>query len=215
MTHMIRLQTGQEFTPVVTASSQIQQAGPLVQLPKELLVFLARLLDFPSQMAFREVSRNFSQITNDVLREIHLSTSFKISQIAFCNQAARFGYLPLLQWESALQPPSLWNAEACENAAYGGHLEVLKWLRENGAPWNEAVCSSAAKRGHLEVLKWLRGNDAPWDVGVCSGAAYGGHLEVLKWLRENGASWNESACAEAAGEGHLEVLKWLREKDAP
>src|SRR3982751_6915659 len=153
MTHMIPLQTGQKFTTVVTASSQIQQVGPLVQLPSELLVVLARLLDFPSQIAFREVSRNFSQITKDVLQEIQLSTSFKISQIAFCAQAARFGYLSLLQWGRGLQPPLLWDAEACENAAGEGRLEVLKWLRGNGATWNEKVCSSAAYRGHLEVLK--------------------------------------------------------------
>ena len=44
-----------------------------------------------------------------------------------------------------------------------GHLEILKWARENGCPWNEDTYSSAAKNGHLEVLKWLRENRCPWD----------------------------------------------------
>ena len=57
-------------------------------------------------------------------------------------------------------------------------------------PWDEA-----AKGGHLEVLKWARENGCPWDVGTCACAAEGGHLEVLKWARENGCPWNEGTCA--------------------
>ena len=51
--------------------------------------------------------------------------------------------------------------------------------------------ASAAGGGHLELLKWLRENDAPWDEGVYTNAASGGHSEVLKWARENGAPYNE------------------------
>ena len=69
----------------------------------------------------------------------------------------------------------------CAFAAYGGHLETLKWLRENGCRWNEWTCAYAAKGGHLELLKWARANDCPWDESTCANAAEGGHLEVLKW----------------------------------
>jgi hypothetical protein len=31
-------------------------------------------------------------------------------------------------------------AETCEWAAKGGHLEVLQWARENGCPWDEDTC---------------------------------------------------------------------------
>ena len=41
----------------------------------------------------------------------------------------------------------------------GGHLEVLKWARENGCQWDEWTCATAAEGGHLEVLKWAREND--------------------------------------------------------
>ena len=37
------------------------------------------------------------------------------------------------------------NKYTCQNAAENGHLEVLKWARENGCPWNELTCSCAAK----------------------------------------------------------------------
>ena len=43
-------------------------------------------------------------------------------------------------------------------AAEGGHLEVLKWARENGSPWDEDICAYAAESGHFEVLKWAREN---------------------------------------------------------
>jgi hypothetical protein len=46
-------------------------------------------------------------------------------------------------------------------AALGGHLEVLKWARENGCPWDELTCAWAAKSGHIEVLKWARANGCP------------------------------------------------------
>jgi hypothetical protein len=42
-----------------------------------------------------------------------------------------------------------------------GHLEILKWARDNGCPWNELTCSYAAEHGHLEVLKWAINNNCP------------------------------------------------------
>lgn len=33
--------------------------------------------------------------------------------------------------------------------ARGGHFEVLKWCREDGAPWNEYTCAYAAEGGNL------------------------------------------------------------------
>ena len=35
--------------------------------------------------------------------------------------------------------------------------------RENDCPWDEDTCSYAAYGGHLEVLKWARLNGCPWD----------------------------------------------------
>ena len=55
--------------------------------------------------------------------------------------------------------------------------------------WNKWTCAYAAKGGHLEVLKWLRDPNLPggpvdWDTMTCACAAKGGQLEVLKWLRD-------------------------------
>ena len=36
--------------------------------------------------------------------------------------------------------------------AQKGHLNVVKYLKENGCTWNLETCAFAAKGGHLEVL---------------------------------------------------------------
>jgi hypothetical protein len=59
----------------------------------------------------------------------------------------------------------------------GGHLEVLKWARENGCPWDENTCAWAAERDHLEVLKWAHENGCPWDERTCAYAAWKGYVE--------------------------------------
>ena len=33
-------------------------------------------------------------------------------------------------------------------------------------PWDSETCSHAAAGGHLEVLKWARDNDCEWDEGT-------------------------------------------------
>ena len=37
-------------------------------------------------------------------------------------------------------------------------LAVLQWVRANGGPWDEETCANAAWGGHLDVLQWAREN---------------------------------------------------------
>ena len=106
------------------------------------------------------------------------------------------------------------NIELCKAAAYGGQLEVLKWLRENSYPWDEMTCACAASGGYLKMLQWARANGCPWDERTCSLAAGGGHFEMLQWARANGCSWNERAMISTAQEGHETVVRALIEAGA-
>jgi len=47
-------------------------------------------------------------------------------------------------------------------------------------------CANAAEGGHLETLKWLRGHDCPWDVRTVEQATAAGHDDVLQWALDNG-----------------------------
>ena len=64
--------------------------------------------------------------------------------------------------------------------------------------------------GHLDVLKWLRDQDppCPWDWETCAWAAEGGHLDVLKWARSQ-----DPPCPQDLPCPWNEVLKWLRSQD--
>ena len=47
------------------------------------------------------------------------------------------------------------------------------------------TCACAAENGHLEVLKYLREEvKAPWDSRTASWAAGSGHLHILEYLVE-------------------------------
>ena len=113
-----------------------------------------------------------------------------------------------------------WTARLYGIAAYYGHLETIKWIKNadlNSSPnWNTSICSSAALNGHLDIIKWARTySPCPWDVWTCAYAAEGGHLETLKWVRQHGCPWDVLTCGRAAIYGHLETLKWAREHGCP
>ena len=135
--------------------------------------------------------------------------------------AARRGYLEVFEkyWSKGPQEKlsKLWAKETCGWAAFGGHLEVMKWLRAKGCPWGTWASSRAAKGGHLVVLQWMRAQDppCPWNSDVCYYAASKGHLEVLRWARSQGCPWDGRAPRDAAGGGHLEVLVWLIKEGCP
>jgi hypothetical protein len=80
---------------------------------------------------------------------------------------------------------------------------------------------AAAKGGHLHVLRWIRevkcdDDDAWFWTEVCAGAARGGHLRVLQFAREecedDAACWDFWTPFKAAQRGHVEVFKWVCER---
>ena len=117
---------------------------------------------------------------------------------ACCPNAVLDGHFCRVQYDSYRKKECPWDASTCANAAKGGHLDVLKWARENHCPWNEDTCANAAKGGHLDILEWARGKGCPWNEETCASAAEGGHLAVLKWARQNHCPWNEETCSRAA-----------------
>jgi hypothetical protein len=106
---------------------------------------------------------------------------------------------------------------ACDGAASGGHLELLKMCREEwGCPWGASTCSSAASGGHLELLKWMRQrpDPCPWDEETCESAASGDRLEVLQWCRANGAPWDHKVCS-ASAQSSKEVRDYIHQQGCP
>ncbi|KAL3663272.1 hypothetical protein V7S43_011681 [Phytophthora oleae] len=73
-----------------------------------------------------------------------------------------------------------------DNAARGGHFEMLKWLHENRTEgYTHAAMDDAAAYGHLDIVKWLHRHRAQCTTLAMDDAADGNHLRVLRWLFEN------------------------------
>jgi len=116
-----------------------------------------------------------------------------------------------------------YNDYPLRKAARYGHLEVVKYLLEQGADLhvdNDYPLRKAARYGHLEVVKYLLEQGADLHVDndyPLRYAAENGHLEVVKYLLEQGAdlhAGDNDALRWAALRGHLEIVKYLVEQGA-
>jgi len=123
------------------------------------------------------------------------------------------------KWSSiALQMSVLSYEDACASAARNGHLEVLKYLREEAkAPWDSWTATRAAQNGHLHILEYLveRKYDEYHEL-ACLYAAEKGHLDCLKYLHETAkAPWDSQAVRGSAREQTTECLQYLLDNNCP
>jgi hypothetical protein len=104
--------------------------------------------------------------------------------------------------------------DACIEAAAGGHLRALQWLRaqEPPHPWGEEVAGVLAARGDLTALQWVRGQEppCPWGPETCDAAAESGQEAALRWLRaqEPPCPWGDHTMRYLARSGPLALVQW-------
>ena len=133
-------------------------------------------------------------------------------QTHFSEQVAGTNKLELLKWARE-EKKCRWDIWTIRTAAEQGNLEMVKYCVANECPIDEFACAYAALKGHLEVLKYLREEvKAPWNSYTANGAAQNGHLHILEYLVERKYDqFVEDACWCAAKYGHLDCLKYLHE----
>lgn len=130
-----------------------------------------------------------------------------------CNGAAKGGHLAILKW--AMTQNAIFNKEIFNYAADGMHFDVMQWLLSNGCPWDERVCSNIAAHGRLDLLQWVRERGCPWDHETTRNAAMFDHLPLLRWARENHCPWHPETCFEAIRNEYWDLLKWALLNGAP
>ena len=130
----------------------------------------------------------------------------------FCEQVAKTNKLELLKWIRE-EKKCRWDRRTINAAASQGNLEMVKYCVANKCPIRTGACANAASGGQLEVLKYLREEvKAPWDEKTADWAAKNGHLHILEYLVERKFDqYSVNACEFAAVHGHLDCLKYLHE----
>jgi hypothetical protein len=130
----------------------------------------------------------------------------------FCWVVARTNKLEFLKWARE-EKKCKWDTETINAAAEQGNLEMIKYCVANQCPIDRWASANAAANGHLECLKYLREEvEAPWGSGTAAWAAGQGQLHILEYLFERKYDKFESwACFCAAKKGHLDCLKFLHE----
>ena len=130
----------------------------------------------------------------------------------FCWKVAETNKLELLKWARE-EKECKWNEGTINRAAEQGNLEMVKYCVANECPIDVEAYANAALKGHLEVLKYLREEvKAPWGSETASYAAENGHLQILEYLVERKYDeFDGEACEHAAEFGHLDCLKYLHE----
>ena len=131
--------------------------------------------------------------------------------------AAGQGNLEMVKYCVANECPI--DEDACAYAARNGHLEVLKYLREEvKAPWGWETATRAAGNGHLHILEYLveRKYNKYYYYLACERAAENGHFDCLKYLHETAkAPWNSQAVRHAHEKKHPDCVQYLLDNDCP
>jgi hypothetical protein len=85
---------------------------------------------------------------------------------ALFDTAASGGKLEVLKWgqESGYRLDNMLGEISIANAAFDGHIEVVKYLIKLGIPWDGLTCVFASVNGHINILKWARAHHCPWDA---------------------------------------------------
>lgn len=140
---------------------------------------------------------------------------------SICTVAGENGWLDLLNYGHNYKRFPTWDSSACDMAAKNGHINILKWLRENEYVISFDASDIAARSGQFAVLEWLHQNMSEfthWRSHTYAAAALGGHFDILKYLHKTctfRCPWDESTCANAALIGRLDILIFAYDNGCP
>lgn len=145
--------------------------------------------------------------------------AFEAQSLAYASLNGNLDMVKLLKsfgftW---IVPPTYFGVDhyVISEAARGGHLEVIKWMKQEGCPWGTSTFREAAGFGNIELMTWIRDNGCIFDESSVIYASANGKLDALKWLRSNGCPWDIRAVFASAYHEDRSVLGWLIDNGCP
>ena len=135
-------------------------------------------------------------------------------------EAAKGGSVEVMQWLRTEGRVHI-SAQAVHTAALHNHLRLVKYLRNTGTEFHPDTVVQVALAGHLEMLKWLIEQGSPMilvtdTIGMARlthFVAISGNVDMLKWLTAehgvNVADAELNAFSGAAVGGSITAMDWL------
>lgn len=102
--------------------------------------------------------------------------------------AAQWGSMDTLQLLHSMNFKFNNNDDVISNAAFGGHLNIIRWALNLGVCLTYRPCYYAAAGGQLDTLKWLRAKGCPWGYLTTT---YAKTEEIYSYAVHNGCPVEE------------------------
>jgi hypothetical protein len=125
--------------------------------------------------------------------------------------------LPMFKYLRA-KPYYPWDAVACmSEALYGNDLELVRYLREEGAPWPHDALVIIAAAGSVKMLQFAHGDGLSLEnSSEALDAAIEGHkLRVVRFLHQKGCPWDHTAVQTAVRCWARDCLEYLLQHGCP
>jgi hypothetical protein len=78
-----------------------------------------------------------------------------------------------------------WGSMACAEAARGGHLDMLQWLRQIGTSCDMDTVYNAIENDHVHVAEWAVENGCPYDLDIQYLISKKRDSKTTRWLHEH------------------------------
>ncbi len=113
-----------------------------------------------------------------------------------------------------LMPIKTYNSTVVNNVAFGGNIEILKWLCNNN--YNDRFKSFQfyellGRYGQIELLEWCNNNLGTYHIinsSFCNEAAKHNKLNIIRWAHEKEYIRESQFHVVAATNGQLNIIKW-------
>jgi hypothetical protein len=123
---------------------------------------------------------------------------------AFFDKLPALSQQPIEVLSQARVRGAAWQVGFCDDAAYFGNFELLKWLRLSGCPWNALDVAANAIRGnrgqHEATLPWIFSTEEPFSQEHKSELLFEAagvyNITALELLLQQGAEWPRSFVGE-------------------